>query len=148
MQVCNNTTPTDIFGPLLKYMEKKTKNEMQPIGGKNLLLFLDDLDLNENSELAEPLRFFKENHTWIYQNELKYFDKVTVMSKCSKMKTEPQVSIIGTECLSHESAPSRPTRSRKCFHYFYVDQVYIIPQFRNTSNIINFHFMFSPLDDR
>ena len=78
MQVCNNTTPNDIFGPLLKYMEKKTKNEMQPIGGKNLLLFLDDLDLNENSELAEPLRFFKENHTWIYQNELKYFDKVTV----------------------------------------------------------------------
>lgn len=57
-------------------MEKKTKNEMQPIGGKNLLLFLDDLDLKENSELAEPLRFFKENHTWIYQNELKYFDKV------------------------------------------------------------------------
>ena len=78
MQVCNNTTPNDIFGPLLKYMEKKTKNEMQPIGGKNLLLFLDDLDLNENSELAEPLRFFKENHTWIYQNELKYFDKVTI----------------------------------------------------------------------
>ena len=76
LQVCKNTTPNDIFGPLLKYMEKKTKNEMQPIGGKNLLLFLDDLDLKENSELAEPLRFFKENHTWIYQNELKYFDKV------------------------------------------------------------------------
>ena len=84
MQVCNNTTPTDIFGPLLKYMEKKTKNEMQPIGGKNLLLFLDDLDLNENSELAEPLRFFKENHTWIYQNELKYFDKVTVTNALGK----------------------------------------------------------------
>ena len=38
----------------------------------------------------------------------------------------PQVSLIGTECLSHESAPSRPTRSRKCFHYFYVDQVQMV----------------------
>ena len=108
IQICANTSPNDIFGPLLKYMEKKTKNEMQPIGGKNLLLFLDDLDLTENSGLAEPLRFFKENHTWIYENELKYFDKVT---------------LLGTECLDHSSAPTQPTRSRKCFHYFYVDQM-------------------------
>ena len=108
IQICNNTSPNDIFGPLLKYMEKKTRNEMQPIGGKNLLLFLDDLDLNENSNLAEPLRFFKENRTWIYENELKYFDKV---------------SLIGTECLSYETAPSRPTRSRKGFHYFYVNKM-------------------------
>ena len=103
-------------------MEKKTKNEMQPIGGKNLLLFLDDLDLKENSELAEPLRFFKENHTWIYQNELKYFDKVMFpLLQSSQVKS--QVSLIGTECLSAEGRRARPTRSRKCFHYFYVDQV-------------------------
>ena len=123
--MCKNTTPNDIFGPLLKYMEKKTKNEMQPIGGKNLLLFLDDLDLKENSELAEPLRFFKENHTWIYQNELKYFDKVMFpLEKVVCISTDKsQVSLIGTECLSAEGRRARPTRSRKCFHYFYVDQV-------------------------
>ena len=108
IQICTNTTPNDIFGPLQKYMEKKTRNEMQPIGGKNLILYLDDLNLNENSQLSEPLRFFKENKTWIYNKELKSFDKVT---------------LIGTECLDHTTKPSFPTRSRKSFQYFYVDDM-------------------------
>lgn len=106
IQICSNTTPDDIFGPLQKYMEKKTRNEMQPIGGKHLILYLDDLNLNENSILSEPLRFFKENKTWINRRELKYFDKVT---------------LIGTECLDHQTKPSFSSRSRKSFQYFYVD---------------------------
>lgn len=106
IQNCQNTNPLDIFNPLQKFMEKKTRSEMQPIGGKNLLLYLDDLDLSETSQIAEPLRFFKETKTWIKERDFKHYDKI---------------AIIGTETLDEFSKPFTPSRSRKGFQYFYVD---------------------------
>ena len=89
-------------------MEKKTRTEMQPIGGKNLILYLDDLDLSETSETAEPIRFFKENKIWIKDDDFKHFDKI---------------SIIGTETLDEVTKPFTPSRSRKSFQYFYVHEL-------------------------
>ena len=108
IQVSANTQPEHIFENIQKFMEKKTRDEMQPIGGKHLLLYLDDLDLNETSTLSEPLRFFKENKTWVKDREFKQFDKI---------------AMIGTECLDHASKPFSASRSRKSFQYFYVDDM-------------------------
>ena len=108
IQVSNNTQPEHIFDPLQKFMEKKTRDEIQPIGGKHLLLYLDDLDLSETSILSEPLRFFKENRTWLKDREFKQFDKI---------------AMIGTEGLDHASKPFSASRSRKSFQYFYVDEM-------------------------
>ena len=108
LQICHNTKPLDIFEPIQKFMEKKTRTEMQPIGGKNLILYLDDLDLSETSETAEPIRFFKENKIWIKDDDFKHFDKI---------------SIIGTETLDEVTKPFTPSRSRKSFQYFYVHEL-------------------------
>ena len=108
LQVCHNTKPWDIFGPIQKFMEKKTRTEMQPIGGKNLILYLDDLDLSGTSIIAEPLRFFKENKIWVKDQDFKHFDKI---------------AIIGTESLDQATKPFMPSRSRKSFQYFYVDEL-------------------------
>ena len=107
LQMCKNTKPLDIFDPVQKYMEKKTRTEMQPIGGKSLILYLDDLDLSETSVISEPLRFFKENKIWVKERDFKHFDKI---------------SIIGTESLDDFNKPFTPSRSRKSFQYFYVDE--------------------------
>ena len=108
LQICHNTKPSDIFEPIQKFMEKKTRTEMQPIGGKDLILYLDDLELSDTSEIAEPLRFFKENKVWIKDDDFKHFDKI---------------SIIGTETLNEVTKPFIPSRSRKSFQYFYVDKL-------------------------
>ena len=57
IQICKNTKPKDLFGPLMKYMEKKSREECQPINGKQLILFLDDIELGEKNMLSEPVRY-------------------------------------------------------------------------------------------
>ena len=106
IQICQNTCPADIFDPITKFMEKKTRAEMQPIGGKNLILYLDDLDLIDSSVIAEPLRYFKENKIWIKDEDFRHFDKI---------------SVIGTETLDDNKKPFTASRSRKSFQYFYMD---------------------------
>jgi len=107
IQMCNNTKASHIFNSLYQFTEKKTKQEMQPINGKKLLVLLDDIDLKENSHIAEPLRFFTEKGRWIIQGEEKIFCDFT---------------IIGSENMDKTSKPGSISRARKSFQYFYIDE--------------------------
>jgi dynein heavy chain len=107
IQVCSNTKASHIFNSIYQFTEKKTKQEVQPINGKKIMLVLDDVNLKENNILSEPLRFFAEKGRWIINGEEKKFTDLI---------------IIGTEHLDVRCKPGSISWARKPFQSFYVDK--------------------------
>ena len=108
IQVCHNTTPNQIFESIVKFTEKKSKHEVQPIGGKKLLLYLDDINLDEKSALSEALKFFWENRFWIVDGKKVHISDVVVLA---------------TETMDMGSRPRYISSSRKCFQCLNLDEV-------------------------
>ena len=107
IQVCRNTKANHIFNSVHQFTEKKTKHEIQPINSKKLMIVLDDVNLKENNDLSEPLRFFAEQGRWIIHGEEKKFSDFT---------------IIGAEHIDEKCKPGSISRARKSLQCFYVDK--------------------------
>ncbi len=107
IQVCHNTKPSHIFEAIIKFTEKKSMIEVQPIGGKKILLYLDDVNLDEKNMLGQALKFFAENKVWL------------VNGKKVKMS---DVVILATEAMDEDNCPRYITSTRKSFQMFVLDR--------------------------
>ena len=107
IQVCFNTSPDQVFESISKFTEMKSMNEVQPIGGKKLLLYLDDVNLDEQNSLGQAIKFFWENKCWLVNGRRVYISDVVILA---------------TETMDKTNRPRYITSSRKHFQYFILDR--------------------------
>ena len=107
IQVCKNTTPAHVFESIAKFTEMKSMNEVQPIGGKKLLLYLDDVNLDEQNSLGQAIKFFWENKCWLIKGKRVYISDIVILA---------------TETMDTSISPRYVTSSRKYFQYFILDK--------------------------
>ena len=107
IQVCHNTPPKLIFESIIRFTQKKSKNEVQPIGGKKILLYLDDTKLDDETELGDALKFFWENKSWLVNGEVLQISDVIILA---------------TETMDYSSRPRYVTSARKSFQFINLDE--------------------------